>query len=379
MLRFFAFICCFFLISCGASDFQKAVNYQKDTEYDKALEFYNKSISKKQNVAESQKNKGDILFIKKDYEKAFECYKKSIELNPDSMDYIFKLLSDMEQDVRTATKNMLIKIENPQAKEKILAKLSEMLKSDKPFEKIDALDLISSFGNEVKPITNDIVALINDDNITVKQKLLAILPDIADCVLPTGIMDKLFELLKSSNDIILAATVECIGNMKQISAYLPQLIDFAKAKPELRQIVADAVIKTNVPSRQEAEKIRKYMFDEDPQIRFLPLLVFKVMGNSADFAIPDFIILSEDKNEKVSQMAKELLENIITENSAIVPDLIKLLNNKDKKIKAEAIRWLANIGPNAKDAIVPLKKVVAESDDKEIRSSANLALKQIEK
>lgn len=67
MLKFFVSVFCFsfVFISCGSSDFQKALSYQNDAEYEKALDSYDKAISKNENVAQAQKNKGDIFFAKK--------------------------------------------------------------------------------------------------------------------------------------------------------------------------------------------------------------------------------------------------------------------------------------------------------------------------
>lgn len=379
MLKFFASVFCFvfIFIACGTSDFQKAVSYQNDAEYEKALEFYKKAISKNENVAQAEKNRGDIFFAKKDFKKAFACYKHSIEVDPNLfMEDIFKLLSDREKDVRDATREMLTKVQNEQTKEKIFENLSKMLKSEKQFERLDALEVVSAFGNGVSPIINDVVALIDDENITVKQKVFVTLPQISDIAISAGAIEKLFNLVDNSNDMIKATSIECIGNMKNISNYLPQLIEIVKTKPQLKQTALDAIRKSNTISKQDAQNLKKYLSDKDSEIKLLTLSLFKKMGNEANSFIPEMILLSVDTNKEVANNAKNILENIKSTDSSVVPELIKLLDNTNKQVKLEAIRWLANIGSAASDAVEPLKNL-AKDKDKEIKSSANLALKQI--
>ena len=368
----------FLLISCGTSNFEQGVFYQENGEYDKALQFYEKAISKKENVAQAEKNRGDIFFIQKDINKAFECYKKSIEINPDiPMDYIFNLISDSNKDVRAATKDILVKTENKIAKEKILNHLSKMLKSDQQFEKLDALEVISSFGNSSKPIINDVINLVDDENITVKQKVFEVLPKIADIAISAGSEKKLYDLLSDSHssDMIKIGVIECVGKMKQIVDFAP-LIEAAKAKPAFRKAVLRSIWKANPASKKSVENIRKYFTDDDPQVKLLVLTILKRMGNGANSFVPEIILLSSDSNSTVSREAKNTLAAIKTGDKSTVPGLMKLLNNENKSIKLEAIRWLANIGSGASDSVEELKKL-AKDEDKEIKASAMLALKQI--
>ena len=378
MLRIFAFIFCFvfLFISCGTSNFDQAEQYQNNAEYAKALEFYEKAISKKENVAQAEKNMGDIFFMQKDFNKAFECYKKAIETKPNlSMDHIFNLLSDSNKDIRTATKNMLVKIQNKTAREKIFKHLSKMLKSEQKFEKLDALEVVSSFGNSAKPVIDDVLELIDDENITIKQKVFEVLPNVAGIAIPAGSEEKLYGLLKHSNDVIKSGAIECVGKMKQIADYAP-LIEIVKTNPSINKVVLAAVNDANPASRESVENIKKYFTDENPQIRLLALAILKRMGNSASPLVPEIISLSADSNSTVSKEAKNILSNIKIAEQSIVPDLIKLLNDKNRNVKLEAIRWLANIGTGASASVEELKKL-AKDEDKEISASAILALKQI--
>ncbi len=378
MLRLFTFIFCFvfLFISCGTSNFDQAVIYQENAEYDKALEFYEKAISKKENVAQAEKNMGDIFFMQKDFNKAFECYKKSIESKPNlPMDHIFNLLSDSNKDIRTATKDMLVKIQNKTAREKIFEHLSKMLKSEQKFEKLDALEVVSSFGNSAKPVIDDVLALIDDENITIKQKVFEVLPSVAGIAIPAGSEEKLYGLLKHSNDMIKVGAIECIGKMKQITDYVP-LIEIVKTKPAVKRTVLTAINNANPASRESAENIKKYLTDEDPRIKLLALAVLKRMGNNASSFVPKIIVLCADSNSAVSREAKNILTAIKITEQSIVPELIELLNNKNRNVKLEAIRWLANIGAGASASVEELKKLTKE-EDKEVSASAILALKQI--
>ena len=162
--------------------------------------------------------------------------------------------------------------------------------------------------------------------------------------------------------MIKASAIECIGNMRNISSHLPQLIDIAKTKPQLKQVALDAIRKSNTVSKQDAQNLKKYLSDESSEIKILTLSLFKKMGNEANSFVPEMILLSVDTNKEVADNAKSILENIKSTDSSVVPELVKLLDNKNKQVKLEAIRWLANIGSAESEAVEPLKILAKEKE-----------------
>jgi len=70
--------------------------YAGKSDYDKAIEYYEKIIELYPNDAEAYYNMGFAYSNKSDYDKAIECYKKAIILNPDYAE-AYNNLSIVEQ------------------------------------------------------------------------------------------------------------------------------------------------------------------------------------------------------------------------------------------------------------------------------------------
>ena len=60
-----------------------ALAYERDKNYDKAVEYFEKSIERTPDNARERYNLGLVYFEKGDHEKAVEAFKKAIELKPD--------------------------------------------------------------------------------------------------------------------------------------------------------------------------------------------------------------------------------------------------------------------------------------------------------
>ena len=54
-LSLFLLIGIFFIVSCKGNNFEKALAYQTDGEYEKAIDYYGRAINKNDNAAEAEK------------------------------------------------------------------------------------------------------------------------------------------------------------------------------------------------------------------------------------------------------------------------------------------------------------------------------------
>jgi len=376
-LIFFSIYC---LCSCGNTNLKKAIEYQEDGEYEKAIVFYKKSIEAGKDVALCEKKSGDIFFSKGDFQKAFNCYKRSIEKNPDlALDEIIKFISYNDQNVRLITIEMLFKVKNAAAKEKILATIAKMLKSDKQHEKIDALEVVSKFGVLCEPIINDIVILLDDENPTIKQKALSVLPPMASQAVQVGALVKIKQFLKQDNELVKVAAIECLGDMGQYSIEcLPQLIDLTAQQEIFKTPAYIAINKIGIPSKEQAIPLTDYLISEKPfEIRSLVLSIFSKMGKEANDFIPNIILLLKDKDPKITQLARETLMTIGGASEKTLPALITLLNDQNTEVRLRTITELADMGQKANSAIEPLKNLLKDNN-KEVRKYSENALQKIQ-
>ena len=215
----------FLIVGCSRqSSFERALSYQGDAEYGRAIEYYNISIRKGERVAESEKNVGDIYFGDKKYKDAFAYYKKSIETDPNvALKTVMRYISYNDAQVRDFVGVIFSKLENQQTINQINSSLNEILKSGDQYKILDALAVIAKMGEKCTPILKDIVNLLDGNNI-IKQKVLEILPTFAN-VISNEDFEKFLDLLSKNDEIIKPLTIECFGNMKEkgTRALLPLL------------------------------------------------------------------------------------------------------------------------------------------------------------
>ena len=183
ILGLFFIACMFFIVSCGDSYFEKAMSYQNDGEYEKAIDFYNRAIDKNDHIADSEKNVGDIYFLHDQYEYAFSCYERAMEaVSPEAMDTTIKLSSFGDASVRNLAAKTLSNVKNQRAQNIIFKKLVEVLNSSDENKIIDILEMLSKFERDFSPISEDLIALLDSENLVIRQKTLSILPKISAVV-----------------------------------------------------------------------------------------------------------------------------------------------------------------------------------------------------
>ena len=67
------------------------IAYNHKGSYDKAIEYYEKAIELNPDLSEAFNNMGNAYSDKGNYDKAIECYQKVIELNPDDVDAYYNM------------------------------------------------------------------------------------------------------------------------------------------------------------------------------------------------------------------------------------------------------------------------------------------------
>lgn len=374
----FLFGSLFFVCSCSESNFDKAESYKKDGEYQKAVEFYAKSIKNNEKVAESEKNIGDILFVDKFFGQALEHYKNSIEIDADvALDTVMKYISYNDAKVREFVAQMLSDVESEQAKQQINEKMATILKSGDQYKIIDALEIAEKMKNNLEPISDDIFNLL-DGNDIIKQKVLKVLPNVAKIVSEKYGFEKLIKFLNQKDEIIKTNTIECLGNMHEYAiSTLPDLIELAVKEDRYRKDIFIAIQKMGVPTKEQMKDMNSFLKDKPKEIKINMLKIWGNFGEKANVYVPNIIYFLNDEDADVKAAARNALLKIGKASQETVPDLINLLKETNNEIVLRAIYELGEIGKGASDAIEPLKEIVKNTQNREIKTSANEALQKI--
>ena len=385
-LGFFVVICMALIVSCGDGYFDKALSYQNDGEYEKAIDFYNKAIDKNDHIADSEKNIGDIYFLHDQYEYAFECYERAMEaVSPDAMDTVIKLGSFGDALVRNLAAKTLSNIKNKRAQNIIFKKLVEVLNSNEENKIIDVLEMLSKFERDLSPIAEELMALLDSQNLVIKQKALSIMPKISGIVSENEkCFDKIMGYLHQDNEIIKVAAIECLGNMKDdAKKAVPVLIDVSIKDTLNKEQALKAIDQIGAPTKEQADKMYSFLKDKPKEIKIRILDIFEKMAtikndNSVKDYVPYIITFLNFDDISIKQKARSVLTKIGKASPETVPELIKLLNENNSEIVSRAIYELGDLGKAASDAVDPLKKIIATTQDKDIKKIATEALQKIQ-
>lgn len=371
----------FLFAGCSQSDFNDGVRYQQEGEYDKAISSYDNAIKKNQNVALAQKNLGDIYLLKNDCEKGFECYISSIEANHNLvLGYVLKFISDSNKILRQTAIDSLPKVQNEEARKKILDKASVMLKSTKLHEKIDALDLIASLGCTSESVFEDILNLLKDDNPVVRQKALVSMPLLKDCVVRFNALGKIVNVVRTDkNELVKISAIDCLGNLGyDARVALPALFDIVEEDNTFSPVASKAIDRIGKTDKPNAKELKKYLFSNKNSIRIKVLNIFGNMGQNANDIVPFIIPMLKDNNLEIRELARATLRKIGTSSNESVPDLILLLKNQEYEVRLMALTELTDIGKDASSAI-PAIELLLKDQNENVRKYAEYAISEIGK
>lgn len=371
----------FLFIGCSQSDFNDGVRYQQEGEYDKAINSYDKAIKKNQNVALSQKNLGDIYLLKNDCKKGFECYISSIEANHNLvLGYVLKFISDSNSTLRQTAIDSLPKVQNEEARKKILDKVSVMLKSNKLHEKIDALDLIASLGCTSEPVFEDVLNLLKDDNPVVRQKALVAMPLLKDCVVKFNALGEIVNVAQTDkNELVKISAIDSLGNLGYDAIVaLPALFDMVEADNTFSPVASKAIDRIGKSDKPNVKELKKYLFSNRNSIRIKVLNIFGNMGQNANDMVPFIIPILKDNNLEIRELARATLRKIGTSSKEAVPDLILLLKNQEYETKLMALTELTDLDRDASSAIPAIKLLLNDSNEN-VRKYAEYAISEISK
>ena len=374
----------FFVVSCKGNYFEKALAYQTDGEYEKAIEYYSKAIDKKDNAAEAEKNIGDIYFSHNQYDYAFECYGRAIELGSEAaIDTVIKFGSFGDESVRNLAAKTLSNIGNSDSIYVIFTKLVNVLKGGDNNKTIDTLEIILKLNRDIAPISVEIIPLLDSENLIIKQKVLSILPRFPKIVCENEeCFNKIVGYLSQKNEILKASAIDCLGDMRIFAKNaLPVLIDTAAKDPTSREKALNAISKIGIPSKEEAANMYEFFKDKPNEIKIQFLDVFGNLAGKDERVkeyVPNILTFLKYNDSAVKQKARSVLTKIGKASEKTIPELIELLKEDNTEIVSRTIYELGDFGKAASDAIEPLKKIIETTKNSDIKKIATDALQKIQ-
>ena len=381
IVSLFVFASLFFVLGCGESNFNKAVSYQKDGEYQKAIEYYNLAIENKEKMAESEKSLGDIFFGEKNYEEAIEHYHNSLEIDPTvAIDTVMKYISYNDAKVREQVGKMLGSIDSTNGKKFINIRLSKILNSEDQYKIVDALEVVKQMGyKSADPLADDIFKLLDSSNNIVKQKVLDALPSIAKIISEKYGFEKLINFLNQKDEILKANTIDCLGNMHEHAiTTLPVLIELDVKENRYSKNIFHAIEKMGPPTKEQMKDMYSFLKDKPKEIKINMLNIWGNFGEKANAYVPNIIVFLNDEDAEIKKATRDALLKIGKASKDSVPELINLLKENNEEILSRTIYELGDLGKNASAAVEPLKEIVQTTNSRDVRTMAKEALQKIQ-
>ncbi|MEI8376676.1 MAG: HEAT repeat domain-containing protein [Planctomycetota bacterium] len=124
--------------------------------------------------------------------------------------------------------------------------------------------------------------------------------------------------------------------------------------------------------------LREGLGSPEPKVRAVAVEILLQMGAAGRGARDRLLTTLDDPNRWVCYYTIDTLGYLGDSGAPAAKRLAEFLASPDIFARRHAVEALGRIGPEARDAVGALEKAAAEDPDPAIRSSASLALKQIE-
>jgi HEAT repeat protein len=141
-----------------------------------------------------------------------------------------------------------------------------------------------------------------------------------------------------------------------------------------RALAANALAQMNRSALPALPSLKKGLTDKDPHVCFYSAYAVWVIQEQASVVMPALINLLDEKDTSLRGMTAEVLESIGPPAASAVGPLIRLLESKQLTLVPRAARTLGAIGPSAQKAVKPMIAVLADARDESVKQQIILAL-----
>ncbi len=161
---------------------------------------------------------------------------------------------------------------------------------------------------------------------------------------------------------------------------IPVLVDLLRNSKDdgVRRQAAWALGNTPQAPIRAIEDLR-FAASKDPSkwVRWRAGMTLGAMGESAQAAIPDLILLAQDPDRLTRSVSVEALVQINVASAAQVELFEKLLNDSHLNVRRAAIFGLGKFGALSQEVLPRLEQIKTHDPDDRLRRDAQIAIQQI--
>ncbi|NEP89882.1 MAG: HEAT repeat domain-containing protein [Okeania sp. SIO2C2] len=297
--------------------------------------------------------------------------KSPVEIPPERIERIGKLLSDEDSDVRIAAATA---VGNLGLEAKQYIPQLQQLFSDKNWRVREAaVEAVGNMGLEAKQFIPQLLQLFSDEHSSVREAAARAVVKIRSDA--KQLIPQLQQLLNDDNWRIRKAAVEAVGEMgSEAKEFIPQLQQLLSDEDsDVRRAAAWAVGSMGSEAKKFIPQLQQLLSDEHSSVREAAATAVGNMGSEAKEFIPQLQQLLSDEDSDVREAAATAVGNMGSEAKQFIAQLQKLLSDKNPDVREAAAKAVGRMGSEAKQFIAQLQKLLSDKNP-DVREAAAKAV-----
>jgi HEAT repeat protein len=384
-IKIFTLLCCFAvcgvaLSSCKDPKFAKAEKFYKETEYDKAIAVYDEILRENNSGrnAEVYKLIGDVYFTKGDYNRAFENYKKSVEIDPQfAAQTLVSFISYGDQGLRHHAADTISNLSNN--RDAIIEMFTNDIEQVSQYDKLDRLEALIRMRERAAFAAPKIIPLLNDANWGVRRKAVETITAMGPETMRYDTLNAIIGRLGDENDFVREEAARRLSEWgPHAEPAVPALISLLADNSEMvRNAADDAVNSIGKARREQVPELIQLLNDRPDHIVNKTLEVLERMGPDANGAVAAIIPLLKSNNRDISVLASHALMMIGRASEDTIPSIISLATDADENVRARVAYELGDV-ENYSDEVMNALLKMKNDKSPQVKASAETAIKKLE-
>ena len=283
----------------------------------------------------------------------------NLDMDSDQLTAIVKqAIGDSDAVVRS--KAMSVVVRWPDVVKQMIKELKSALKDPHPAVRASACEAIAAAEDKAAAAIDDLIFLLGDDDDKVRLQAISAVGKIGAPA--SAAVPKLIELLRHKDEtIVLAAagTLRTFGSAAQSAA--PSLWPMLSHEQAPFRIAAiETFAKLGLKEEELATVVQKGLEDSDWTVRKSATSVVGSTGKAAITFVPKLLNLLDSNVDR--DAVRDALRQIETVDKSLLPLMLGALKSEDSSKRYYAIFFLGKLGPDAKEALPELNRLLKERE-----------------
>ncbi len=283
----------------------------------------------------------------------------ALDIDSDQLATIVKQsMSDSDAIVRSKAMSVIVRW--PDVVKQMIKELESALRDPHPAVRASACEAIAVAEEKAVAAIDDLIFLLEDDDDTVRLQAINAIGKIGPSA--NAAVPKLIELLGHEDESLVltaASTLRTFGSAAQSAApALWQML--SRDQAPFRMAAIETFAKLGLKEEEIASVVQKGLEDNDWSVRKSATSIVGSTGKAATAFVPKLLELLGSSVDRDS--VRDALRQIEAVDKSLLPLMLDALKSDDSSKRYYAIFFLGKLGPDAKEALPELKRLLSERE-----------------